>query len=183
LTSGIDTAGGGSGIFTDGGSACDFGISCIDGGSAFITLVGGELFARVFFEDAALSPEAGVPVVESTADRRCGVVTGADSGGGVGETGGFLGGGAGVFCISVSRTIVPPGPSPTSIREKSLTFDPTDPQPLLTAKSPATASTVQATAHMAFTIPPRQLPVLNNKTRIKTCFVRYSSFRPHSLIL
>ena len=55
-----------------------------------------------------------------------------------------------VNCLSVS-----PGPSPIStLPEKSLTCEFADVHPLPIAKSTATASTVQATAHMAFTIPP-----------------------------
>jgi hypothetical protein len=68
------------------------------------------------------------------------------------------------FCNSVNSLSVAPGPSPISILPNSLTCEFADPQPLPTVKSPATASTVQATAHMAFTIPPRQLPVLKYKT-------------------
>jgi hypothetical protein len=58
------------------------------------------------------------------------------------------------FCSSVNRLSVDPGPSPTSILEKSFLCDLVEAHPPPKTKAPATTRTVQATAHMAFTIPP-----------------------------
>lgn len=141
------------------GSSFDFGISCIDGGSAFFPVLGGVLVARVFSEDGGFSPETGVPVVERTADRCDGADTLGGAGGLTEGAGGFSDGDKVVFCNSVSRTNVPPGPSPTSMRPNSLVdFNEAHPERL--AKSPATPSAAQATAHMDFTIPPFQASCL-----------------------
>jgi hypothetical protein len=62
-----------------------------------------------------------------------------------------------VNCLSVA-----PGPSPKStLPEKSLVCEFADVHPVPIAKSPAIASTVQATAHMVFTIAPRQYLVFS----------------------
>ena len=58
------------------------------------------------------------------------------------------------FSSSVNRLSVGPGPSPTSILEKSLICDLEEAHPPLRTKAPATTRNVQATAHMDFTIPP-----------------------------
>jgi hypothetical protein len=85
---------------------------------------------------------------------------GADTvaGGETGDAGGAGGGTAGwlpvSFCSSVNRLSVDPGPSPTSILEKSFICDLVEAHPPPRTKAPATTRAVQATAHMAFTIPP-----------------------------
>jgi hypothetical protein len=58
------------------------------------------------------------------------------------------------FCSSVNRLSVGPGPSPTFIWEKSVICDLVEAHPPPKTGAPATTITVQATAHMAFTIPP-----------------------------
>ena len=58
------------------------------------------------------------------------------------------------FSSSVNRLSVGPGPSPTSILEKSFICDLVEAHPPPKTKAPATTRTVQATAHMDFTIPP-----------------------------
>ena len=67
------------------------------------------------------------------------------------------------FCSSVNRLSVDPGPSPTSILEKSFICDLVEAHPPPKTKAPATTRTVQATAHMAFTIPPCKRLILKKE--------------------
>jgi hypothetical protein len=87
------------------------------------------------------------------------------------------------FCSSVNRLSVDPGPSPTSILEKSFICDLVEAHPPPKRNAPDTTRTMQATAHMDFTIPPcKRLIVIYEITK-PACFVFYSWFSPHSLIL
>jgi hypothetical protein len=86
------------------------------------------------------------------------------------------------FSSSVNRLSADPGPSPTSILEKSPICDLVEAHPPLKTKAPITR-TVQATAHMAFTIPPCKRLIIKKEITKLACFVFYSWFSPHSLIL
>lgn len=58
------------------------------------------------------------------------------------------------FCSSINLVRVEPGPSPTGIEPNSFICELADAHPLPDAMRPPSATTAQATAHMAFTIPP-----------------------------